>query len=94
MIRTRLKAAIDGWQLYNIGADLQSTMGTIVGPELELTIQRQVSQSLTNQFLRSGDFQVRTLAEDGTITVFVYINNKLIASAVAQRNKPTQVSSI
>ena len=94
MIRSRLKAAVNGWQLYAIGANLQSAMGTVVSEELEITLQRLVASSLTNQFLQQGDFQVATLAEGDMVTVFVYINSTLIATAIATVNQPPQVSIV
>lgn len=94
MIVTRLKAAIDGWQLYNIGSDLRSAMGNIVSEEIEVTLQRQVTQSLTNQFLNKGDFTVQTLADGDLITVYVYVNSSLIATALVQQNQPTQVTAV
>ena len=94
MIRSRLKAAVNGWQLYAIGANLQSAMGTVISEELEITLQRLVASSLTNQFLQQGDFQVATLAEGDMVTVFVYINSTLIATAIATVNQPPQVSIV
>lgn len=82
MVRTRLKAAINGWKLYAIGADLDARIGDTMGPELELTLRRQVQQALTKQLLPIGSFQVQTLADNGKITIFVYLNNSLIAQTV------------
>jgi hypothetical protein len=81
MVRTRLKAAIDGWQLYSIGADLIARLGDTIDQELNITLRRQVNQSLTNQFLPRGSFSVKSIVDNGTITVFVYLNQSLLASA-------------
>jgi hypothetical protein len=80
MIQTRLKAAIDGWQLYRIGADLDNLIGRTVDAELELTIKRQVEAALTQDFLPRGSFQVKTLPNGTLIQVFVYINDSLMAT--------------
>lgn len=81
MILTRLKAAIDGWQLYRIGADLDNLIGRTVDAELELAIRRQVETALTQDFLPRGSFQVKTLPTGTLIQVFVYINDSLMATA-------------
>src|SRR5271170_2096560 len=60
MVRTRLKASLHGWQLYAIGADLQKRLGDTMTAELNTTLRRQVNRSLTNQFLPSGSFTVKT----------------------------------
>lgn len=80
MVSTRLKAAIDGWKLYRIGADLDALIGQTVAPELETAIQRQVQASLSNDFLPVGFFQVKTVALGQSVKVFVYIQSTLIAS--------------
>jgi len=94
MVITRLKAALNGWQLYNIGADLQRDTGNTADAEIEVTIQRQITQSMTNQFLQSGDFTVQTLRDGDAITAFVYINNSLIATAQVQKNQPPTVTAV
>jgi hypothetical protein len=81
MINTRLKAALDGWKLYAIGADLENLIGTTVAAELELSIQRQVQASLSQDFLPTGVFTVSTLVVGPqTVQVFVYVQNQLIAA--------------
>lgn len=90
MVRSRLKAAIDGWKLYAIGADLNARLGDTVSAELELTLKRQVQQSLSNQFLPAGSFQVQSLVDGGKITLFVYLNKTLIAQTTVN----TQVAAV
>lgn len=81
MVNTRLKAALDGWKSYQIGADLENLVGSTVTAELETSIQRQVEASLTNDFLPVGSFTVSTLKiGSNVIQVYVYIQNQLIAS--------------
>jgi hypothetical protein len=73
MVVSRLKADLDGWQLYQIGADLDSVIGT--------TIQKQINTSLTNQFLSAGSFTVETIALSNMIQIYVYLQGSLIATA-------------
>jgi len=42
IVRSRLKADLNGWQLYPIGADLQSQIGEMAPDELESAVQRLV----------------------------------------------------
>ena len=62
MTATRLKAAVDGWKSYAIGAGLEDFKGSSIGinQNTELAIQRRVTSSLTNQFLPAGSFTVQT----------------------------------
>lgn len=87
MIRTRLKADLNGWKLYPIGADLQNLVGQTMAPELETTIQRQVSVALTNQLLSPGQFEVQTVTVSNMIDVYVYIQRQLLLTL--QVNKST-----
>ena len=81
VVRSRLKAALNGWKLYAVGADLQAGVGQAIGPELELTLERQVTQSLSDGFLASSSFQVQTLATSGQVLVLVYLSGQLIVQA-------------
>jgi hypothetical protein len=81
IVRSRLKAALNGWKLYAIGADLQSAVGQAIDPELELTLQRQVTQSLSDGFLSQSQFQVTTLVTGSKILVLVYLDSQLIVQA-------------
>jgi hypothetical protein len=81
MVGTRLKASLTGWQLYTIGADLQARLGDTISNELNLTLRRQINQSLTNQFLPRGSFTVQGIVDNGMIQLFVYVNQSLIATA-------------
>jgi hypothetical protein len=80
MISTRLKAAVNGWQLYSIGAGLNLYPGNPVNANTEASIVRAVTSSLTNQFLSSGSFTVQTLAVGNTIEIYVYVGSTLVAS--------------
>jgi hypothetical protein len=73
MVVSRLKADLDGWQLYQIGADLDSVIGNTVSEEVETTIQKQINTSLTNQFLSAGSFTVETIALSNMIQIYVYL---------------------
>jgi len=81
MVRTRIKADLRGWQLYTIGADLNARLGDTVNAELNTTLCRQITNSLTNQFLARGSFTVQGVVDNGMISLFVYINQSLIATA-------------
>jgi hypothetical protein len=81
VVRSRLKAALNGWKLYAVGANLQAGVGQAIGPELELTLERQVTQSLSDGFLASSSFQVQTLATTGKVLVLVYLSGQLIVQA-------------
>jgi hypothetical protein len=80
MAMTRLKAAVDAWKLYAIGAGLDDFIGSPVNANTELSIQRAVTASLSRDFLPSGSFTVQTLAIGSTIEVYVYIKQTLLAS--------------
>jgi hypothetical protein len=90
MVRTRLKAALNGWQLYSIGADLAARLGDTVDAELNITLRRQVNNSLSNQFLPRGSFTVTSVVDRDVITLFVYISQSLIASATLNPQTGTQ----
>ena len=93
MVRTRLKASLHGWQLYAIGADLQARLGDTISAELNTVLRRQVNRSLTNQFLPNGSFLVKTIpSNNGLITILVYLNQSLIATAIL--NPATNTQSI
>jgi len=81
MVRTRLKAAVDGWKLYPIGAGMTSTLGQALTAEQEVALRKCVQSALSRDFLPVGAFTVQTMALGETVTVFVYLNSQLIASA-------------
>ena len=83
MVRTRVKAELRAWKLYAIGADLQNRVGDLMGPELEIAIQRQIARALTaDNLLSRGSFQVETLPDGNLMHVFIYVGQKLITSLV------------
>jgi hypothetical protein len=90
MVRTRLKADLDGWKLYQIGADLERRLGDAVTPELEVTIRRQIQASLQKEFLVSGQFAVTTLdLGGGHMDVYVHVLNELVATVQVDRESGT-----
>ena len=90
MANSRLKAAFDGWKLYQNGADLDNLIGSTVTTELETTIQRQVESSMSQDFLPVGSFTVSILpVGDQTYQVFVFINNQLLASTTVSSQAST-----
>ena len=79
LVRTRLKAAYDGWQLYKIGADLEATaIGKINSAELEIKVRRQAATSLSD-ILSPGSYEVLTLRRESELTVLVYLRGSLLA---------------
>ena len=66
IMRSRIKATLNGWQLYPFGADLESEIGQAVEQEVQTQIQQRVTASLTYQFLPAGAFQVKTRAVGDT----------------------------
>lgn len=78
MVASRVKAAVDGWKLYPIGAGLDSFQGSPVNQNTELSLQRAVIASLTRQFLPAGSFTVQTISVGGTIELYVYIQKTLV----------------
>ena len=82
MVVTRLNAALYGFKQYNIGSDLDVLIGSTVDDELEIAIQKQVTQSLTNQFLPIGALVVNTIKVANIINIYVYVQGSLIASKI------------
>ena len=94
IIRSRLKADIDGWKLYRIGADLNSFIGTPNNEELETAIKRRVTSCLNNNFLPQGSFSVKTLRTGDSMNIFVYINNTMVVSAIVSLTNNSQSVSV
>lgn len=80
MVRSRLKAAIDGWQLYRIGCGLEDYLGGTSDSAAETSIRRRVLAALSNRYLPSSSFDVKTLRLGEQVQVFVYMQQRLIAS--------------
>lgn len=86
MVRSRLKAALRGWKLYTIGADLQNRVGSILSNELEVGLRRQVQSALTRDFLPAGTFDIRTVTNGNIINIYVYLKESLIATASVDKD--------
>jgi len=84
MVRTRLKSAVDGWKLYQIGAGLDDFPGDTSDAAMEITIKRRVMQAITRNYLPSSVFDITTLRFGGEIQVYVYMNQNLVATASVQ----------
>lgn len=80
MIRTRLKADLDGWKLYRIGADLASLIGETRDEEMEVTVRRQINNSLANQLMPPGSFTIKTVPLGNEIRAYVYVNQDLVTT--------------
>ena len=79
MVVTRVQAALNAYKLYPmIGADLDNVLGTTVAEEAETTIQKQITQALTNQFLTTGSFSVNTIPLSNSIVVYIYLQGTLV----------------
>lgn len=78
MVRSRLKAAIDGWKLYRIGAGLDDFPGNTSNSDIETAIRRRVISALSNKYLPASAFDVRTIRLGSQIQVYVYLNKQLI----------------
>ena len=89
MVRTRLKAAVDGWKLYRIGAGLDQFPGNTSDAEVEVAIQRQALAAVSNGFLPASAFQVTTLRLGNEIQVYVYLRDSLIGTASVNFNTPS-----
>jgi hypothetical protein len=90
MVRTRLKADLDGWKLYQIGADLDRRIGDAITPEMEVAIRRQIQTALQKQFLNIGEFKVTTVdVGGGQIDVYVHVMNELISTLEIHKDTGT-----
>ena len=78
--RSRLKAGLNGWKLYQIGAGLKRALGQANSNEVEVAIQRRAVSVLSNDFLAPGSFTVSTLTLGDSLTLFLYIQNTLITT--------------
>lgn len=81
LIYSRLKAAIDGWKLYYIGANLQSYTGVVIDSTSQQSIQQSVTLALSNQFLPNGSFQVQTTSSGNEIDIYIFVNSALVSQA-------------
>ena len=86
----RLKAAANGWKLYPIGADLEARLGEVTDPEFTLSLQRQVTDALSNGFLPTNSFQVKVLPYRTRVEVLVYLQNTLLANVTLNTSNPSQ----
>lgn len=86
MVRSRVKSAIDGWKLYRIGAGLDDFPGSTSNATTEIAIQRRILSALSNKYLPSHSFDVKTLRLGSEIQVFVYLNKQLVIQATVNLN--------
>jgi hypothetical protein len=91
ILQSRLKAATNGWKLYPIGADLEARIGEVADPEFTLSLQRQVTDALSNGFLPANSFQVKVLTYRTRVEVLVYVQNTLLANVTLNTSNPSQV---
>lgn len=84
IVRSRLKAALRGFQLYAIGADLQRLVGRTVSAEVETTVVRQIQSALSLNFLPRGTFEVKTLTLNDSIQAIVFLESTIVAQVLLQ----------
>jgi len=93
MVYTILKADLDSWKLYAIGANLSYFIGQTVDPEVELKIKRAITDSLTRTGLLSrGDFTVVTVPSQDGIQAIVYISNVAVATVTVPQSTDAQIT--
>ena len=92
IVQSRLKAALHGWKLYPIGADLEARIGEVADLEFTLSLQRQVTDALSNGFLPTNSFQVKVLTCRTRVEVLVYVQNTLLANATLNTSNPSQAT--
>jgi hypothetical protein len=90
IVQSRLKAALHGWKLYPIGADLEARIGEVADPEFTLSLQHQVTDALSNGFLPDNSFQVKVLTYRTRVEVLVYVQNTLLANVTLNTSNPSQ----
>lgn len=86
MVRTRLKAAVDGWKKYRIGAGLSDFLGNTSDAEAEIAIKRRILSVISSGYLPTSVFTVNTIRLGSNIQAFVYLNKQLIASTTIAIN--------
>lgn len=85
MIRTRIEASEEGWQLYpEIGAGLSSLVGRAAGEEVLLLAERLVYRSLSGQFLPPQALTVRAEPSGDGIMVQISVSGTVLGEAVLQ----------
>lgn len=82
MVRSRLKAAVNGWQLYpGMCVGLDNFRGNTSNSQTEADIQRAVLNSISSGYLPKSSFTVNTLRIYGAIQIYVFLNSQLIATS-------------
>lgn len=80
LVITRLKASSEGWQLYDLSANLEDRIGDRISTNLQTKIQRQVTQALSD-ILTTGMYQIKILTVGNTMQLYVFVNNTAVATA-------------
>lgn len=95
IVRSRLAASLNGFQLYSIGADLENVIGTTYPSETGVEIQRQIIQSLSGDgFVSKKALAVQTILVGTTLQVLVYLNGSLLTQASVSNVTSNPVVSI
>jgi hypothetical protein len=81
LIYSRLKAAVNGWKLYSIGAGLESYTGQVIDSTLSRAVQNAIVLALSNQFLPNGSFSIQTTSSGNELDVYIFVNSTLVSQA-------------
>lgn len=87
MIQSRVKAALNGWKLYAIGADLQTLIGNTQSQEIELRAKQLITTALTKSFLSASQFKIQTISDGTTLKILVYLQDQLVVFATVDPNQ-------
>ena len=79
LVISRLKASVEGWQIYTFGANLENRIGDLTST-VAVKIQRQVAQSLSD-ILSAGMYSVKVIIVGETAQLYVFVNNTAVVTA-------------
>jgi hypothetical protein len=77
MCATRIKVSAEGWELYSIGANLDSLIGSTIDQNTASTVQIQMSNAISD-LLTSGSYAIQTLITGNTLDAWLMINNTAV----------------
>ena len=80
MCASRIKVSAEGWQLYDIGANLDSQIGATIDPNLAAAIQVQMSNAISD-LLPTSMYSIQTLVTGNNLDAWLMINNQAVLQA-------------
>jgi hypothetical protein len=80
MCATRIKVSAEGWQLYIIGANLDSQIGATIDPNLAAAVQIQMSNAISD-LLPTSMYSIQTLVTGNNLDAWLMINNQAVLQA-------------